>query len=149
MLVCFYGCAIWTAYLSVTRSALLPNYQFVGLVQYVGLFGTPRWNVAWSNMFLFGVLDILGTLGLGVLLAVLLDRQVRLEGAFRTILLSPLSISFIVTGLTWRWIYPPTIGFQNFVRGAGLERLRVRLDHPTRAAQSIPWCLPEYGTKPA
>src|ERR1700746_3165885 len=85
--VCFYGCAMWTAYLSITRSALLPNYQFAGLVQYVRLFGTPRWNVAWSNMFLFGVLDILGTLGLGVLLAVLLDRQVRLEGAFRAIFL--------------------------------------------------------------
>jgi glucose/mannose transport system permease protein len=28
MLVCFYGCAIWTAYLSVTRSALLPSMMF-------------------------------------------------------------------------------------------------------------------------
>ena len=46
MLVCFYGCALWTAYLSVTRSAMLPNYQFAGLVQYVRLFGTARWNVA-------------------------------------------------------------------------------------------------------
>jgi len=49
MLVCFYGCAVWTAYLSVTRSTLLPNYQFAGLVQYVRLFGTPRWNVAWTS----------------------------------------------------------------------------------------------------
>ena len=119
VLVCFYGCAIWTTYLSVTRSALLPNYQLAGLFQYVRLFATPRWNVAWSNMFLFGVLDILGTLGLGVLLAVLLDRQVRLEGAFRTIFLYPLSISFIVTGLTWQWVLSPTIGVQDFVRGLG------------------------------
>ena len=119
MLVCFYGCALWTAYLSVTRSAMLPNYQFAGLVQYVRLFGTARWNVAWSNMFLFGVLDILGTLGLGVLLAVLLDRQVRGEGAFRTIFLYPLSISFIVTGLTWQWVLSPTIGVQNFMRELG------------------------------
>src|SRR5208282_2422527 len=85
----------------------------------VRLFGTPRWNVAWSNMFLFGVLDILGTLGLGVLLAVLLDRQIRFEGALRTIFLYPLSISFIVTGLTWQWVLSPTIGVQNFVRGFG------------------------------
>jgi ABC-type sugar transport system permease subunit len=76
-------------------------------------------HVAWSNMFLIGVLDILGTLGLGVLLAVLIDRQVRFEGAFRTVFLYPLSISFIVTGLTWQWVLSPTIGFQNFVRGLG------------------------------
>ena len=119
MLVCCYGCAFWTAYLSVTRSALLPNYQFAGVFQYVRLFATPRWNVAWSNMFVFGVLDILGTLSLGVLLAVLIDRQVRFEGAFRTIFLYPLSISFIVTGLTWQWVLSPTIGVQNFVRGLG------------------------------
>ena len=119
MLVCFYGCAIWTAYLSVTRSAMLPNYQFAGFGQYIRLFATARWNVAWTNMFLFGVLDIVGTLGLGVLLAVLIDRQVRFEGAFRTIFLYPLSISFIVTGLTWQWVLSPTIGFEHFVRGLG------------------------------
>ena len=79
----------------------------------------PRWNVAWSNIFLFGVLDIFGTLGLGVLLAVVIDRQVRFEGAFRTVFLYPLSISFIVTGLTWQWVLSPTIGVQNFVRGLG------------------------------
>jgi glucose/mannose transport system permease protein len=119
VLVCFYGCAVWTLYLSATRSAMLPNYQFAGFVQYARLFATARWNVAWSNMFVFGVLDILGTLGLGVLLAVLLDRQIRFEGAFRTIFLYPLSISFIVTGLTWQWVLSPTIGVQNFVRGFG------------------------------
>src|ERR1700739_4570562 len=119
MVVCFYGCALWTAYLSVTRSAMLPNYQFAGFVQYLRLFGTARWNVAWSNMFVFGVLDILGTLGLGALLAVLLDRQIRFEGAFRTIFLYPLSISFIVTGLTWQWVLSPTIGFQHFVHDLG------------------------------
>src|ERR1700739_2472492 len=133
MLVCFYGCAVWTAYLSVTRSALLPNYQFAGLVQYVRLFGTARWNVAWSNMFLFGVLDIVGTLGLGVLIAVLLDRQVRLEGALRTIFLYPLSISFIVTGLTWQWVLSPTIGLQNFVRGLGWNDFVFDLVRPPEA----------------
>jgi ABC-type sugar transport system permease subunit len=36
---------------------------------------------------------------------------VHLKGAFRTIFLHPLSISFIVTGLTWQWVLSPTIGF--------------------------------------
>lgn len=119
MLVCFYGSAVWTVYISMTHSFLLPTYRFAGAVQYVRLFNTQRWQVAYTNMFLFGVLDIVGTLFLGTLLAVLLDRKVRFEGVFRTVLLYPLSISFIVTGLTWQWLLSPTIGFQHFVRGLG------------------------------
>src|SRR5215471_21042716 len=98
MLGCYYASVTWTVYISMTRSFLLPVYNFAGATQYERLFTTPRWQVAYGNMFLFGTLDIIGTLGLGILLAVLLDRAVRLEGVFRTIMLYPLSISFIVTG---------------------------------------------------
>jgi glucose/mannose transport system permease protein len=119
MVGCYYASISWTIYISMTRSFLLPVHKFAGMAQYERLFATPRWHVAYSNMFLFGVLDIIGTLGLGVLLAVLLDRAVRFEGLFRTIMLYPLSISFIVTGLTWQWVLSPTIGVQQFVRGIG------------------------------
>lgn len=119
MLVCFYGSALWTVYISMTRSFLLPTYRYAGLVQYDRLFHTTRWHVAYANMFIFGILDIVGTLGLGVLLAVLLDRNVRFEGVFRTILLYPLALSFIVTGLTWQWVLSPTIGFQHFMHELG------------------------------
>ena len=80
MLFCFYGSAVWTVYISMTRSFLMPIYSFAGVAQYDRLFTTPRWQVAYGNMFLFGILDIVGTLFLGTLLAVLLDRGVRLEG---------------------------------------------------------------------
>ena len=84
------------------------------------LFATPRWQVAYSNMFLFGALDIVGTLCLGILLAILLDRAVRFEGDLphRSCCIR-LSISFIVTGLTWQWVLSPTIGVQQFVRDLG------------------------------
>ena len=119
MFGCYYASISWTVYISMTRSALLPAYKFAGLIQYDRLFSTPRWHVAYTNMFVFGVLDIVGTLGLGVLLAVLLDRSVRFEGIFRTIMLYPLAISFIVTGLTWQWVLSPTIGVQQAVRDMG------------------------------
>ena len=119
MLCCYYGSVTWTVYISMTRSFLLPVYSFAGTAQYDRLFATPRWQVAYGNMFVFGALDIVGTLALGILLAILLDRSVRFEGIFRTILLYPLSISFIVTGLTWQWVLSPTIGFQQLVRDLG------------------------------
>jgi glucose/mannose transport system permease protein len=119
MLGCYYASVTWTVYISMTRSFLLPVYKFAGAAQYERLFATPRWQVAYSNMFLFGALDIIGTLSLGVLLAILLDRAVRFEGVFRTVMLYPLSISFIVTGLTWQWVLSPTIGVQQFMRDLG------------------------------
>ena len=119
MLGCYFASITWTIYISMTRSFLLPVYDFAGFVQYTRLFATMRWQVAYTNMFLFGALDIIGTLGLGILLAVLLDRAVRFESALRTIFLYPLSLSFIVTGLTWQWVLSPTIGFQNLVRELG------------------------------
>ena len=44
------------------------------------------------------------------LLAILLDRRVRGEGALRTIFLYPMAISFVVTGVAWRWILSPSFG---------------------------------------
>ena len=123
MLGCYYASVTWTVYISMTRSFLLPIYTFAGSAQYERLFVTPRWQVAYGNMFLFGALDIIGTLSLGVLLAALLDRAVRFEGIFRTFMLYPLSISFIVTGLTWQWVLSPTIGIQQFLRGLGWDGL--------------------------
>lgn len=119
IVICFYATMAWTVYISFTRSRMLPNYQFVGLEQYARLFSTDRWNTALVNAFLFGGLMILGSLVIGVLLAVLLDRRVRCESAFRTIFLYPMSMSFIVTGLAWQWILTPGIGLQSFMRQLG------------------------------
>ncbi|KGM32755.1 carbohydrate ABC transporter permease [Inquilinus limosus] len=121
MATCFYGTILWTIYISFTRSSLVPNYDFAGVAQYVRLFSTARWYTAFGNMFVFGGLFIAGALVLGTLLAVLIDQKVKGEGAFRTIFLYPLSMSFIVTGLAWQWFLNPTMGLQDFVRGLGWE----------------------------
>jgi glucose/mannose transport system permease protein len=135
LIVCFYGSVAWTIYISMTRSSMLPNYRFAGLVQYSRLFDSLRWQIAFGNMFVFGVLDVIGTLGFGILLALIIDRNVRFESAFRTVLLYPLALSFIVTGLTWQWILSPTIGIEHFVRSLGFAHFT--FDWITRADRSI------------
>src|SRR5215471_5119363 len=52
MLGCYYASVTWTVYISMTRSFLLPVYKFAGATQYERLFATPRWQVAYGNMFL-------------------------------------------------------------------------------------------------
>jgi glucose/mannose transport system permease protein len=55
----------------------------------------------------FTVCFIAFCLSLGLLLAILLDQKVRGEGIFRSIFLFPMAVSFIVTGVVWRWILNP------------------------------------------
>ncbi len=120
-LVVFVGGTLWTVLYSFTDSKLLPRLNFVGLEQYERLWATPRWLVAVENLAVYGALSLVFQLTIGFLLAVLLDQKIRFEDAFRTILLYPFALSFIVTGLVWQWILNPDLGVQHVVRALGWE----------------------------
>ncbi|ASJ73419.1 carbohydrate ABC transporter permease [Granulosicoccus antarcticus] len=104
--------SLWTLWLSVSTSTLLPDPSFGGFGEYVALWKSKRWTVAYQNLFIFGSLYVLGALFIGTLLAILIDQRVRFEAVWRTIFLYPLAISFIVTGTVWRWIFHPQTGVE-------------------------------------
>lgn len=116
-----YGLMAWNGYLSVSASRLLPNYEFVGVEQYASLFESDRWWVALKNLGIFGLLFIGGAMALGLLLAILLDQKVRIEGALRTIYLYPMALSFIVTGTAWKWMLNPGLGLEHLMNQWGFE----------------------------
>jgi glucose/mannose transport system permease protein len=121
VLVVFVGCTIWTVYYSFTNSRLLPTGDFIGLAQYERLFATSRWNVSVRNLAIYGAFSLVFTLVLGFVLAVLMDQKIRFESAFRTIMLYPFALSFIVTGLVWQWIMNTTLGLQGTMRNLGFD----------------------------
>ena len=116
-----YGFIIWTGYISLTKSKMLPNYNLIGFRPYERLFQMDRWGVALENLFIFGFLFILIAIVVGCLLAILLDQRIRAEGAIRTIYLYPMAISFIITGTAWKWIMNPSLGLETVVRSWGWE----------------------------
>ena len=124
VLVVFVGCTAWTIWYSFTASRLLPNNTFVGLEQYQRLFATSRWNISIRNLLIYGSFSLVFTMVIGFLLAVLMDQKIRFESAFRTIMLYPFALSFIVTGLVWQWIMNPTLGLQGTMRNLGWESFR-------------------------
>jgi glucose/mannose transport system permease protein len=121
VVVFVYGFIAWTAYISFTKSKLLPRYQFEGLLQYRKLWEMDRWYVALDNLFVFSALFILFCMAIGLLLAILLDQRIRIEGALRTVYLYPMALSFIVTGTAWKWILNPGLGIEKAVRELGFE----------------------------
>ena len=126
MIVCMYGFIAWTGLLSLTKSRMMPQWEYVGLDQYVRLFNNPRWVVAVDNLFIFLILFILIALVLGLLLAIFLDQKIRNEGVIRTIYLYPMAISFIVTGTAWKWILNPGLGIEKLVRDLGFVGFEFR-----------------------
>ncbi len=120
-MVVFLGCSVWTIVYSFTSSKLLPKTRWVGLDQYERLWGSRRWLVSIENLAIYGILALVLSLLIGFMLAALLDQKIRFENTFRSILLYPFALSFIVTGLVWQWILNPEFGVQNIVRAMGFE----------------------------
>ena len=119
--VVFLGFSIWTVVYSFTSSKLLPKLNFVGFDQYERLWSNSRWLVSIENLLIFGSLSLVFTIVVGFMLAVLMDQKIRFEDTFRTIMLYPFALSFIVTGLVWQWVLNPDFGIQGIVRGWGWE----------------------------
>lgn len=133
-----YGLMAWNGILSLSASRMLPNYAFVGLAQYELLFDMDRWWVALTNLLLFGVGYVGGSLLLGLLLAILLDQKIRAEGALRTVYLYPMALSFVVTGTAWKWILNPSLGLEKLMHDLGWASFG--FDWLVRTDTAI-WCV--------
>ena len=120
-LVVFVGGTLWTVAYSFTSSKLLPKWKFVGLDQYERLWDTRRWMVSIENLFIYGICMLVLCFVIGFVLAALMDQKIRFESAFRTIILYPYALSFIVTGLVWQWVLNPEFGVQGIVRSLGWQ----------------------------
>ena len=106
-----YGFIIWTARVSVSSwKGLTPDYTYVGAENFVNLASDRRFHIDVTNTAIFTVVFVLGCLLIGLGLALLLDKGIRAEGFYRSLFLFPMAISFIVTGVVWRWLMNPAQG---------------------------------------
>lgn len=111
VLIFVYGFIGWSMRVSLSAwKGLLPDYTFVGLQNYLNLFADPRFHIDVRNTLIFTLVFVGGSLVLGLGLALLLDQGLRGEGFFRSLFLFPMAISFIVTGVVWRWLMNPAAG---------------------------------------
>lgn len=121
-----------TIYISLTDwgkvapLAAHPPIHFIGLENYKTLFTgilEGRFRQDLVNTFFFTLFFVLGSIGLGLFLAILLDREPKGKGVLRTLFLYPMSLSFIVTGTIWRWLLAPRGGINVLPRLVGLPAL--------------------------
>jgi glucose/mannose transport system permease protein len=106
-----YGLIGWNVKVSLSdwRTAVETS-GWAGLEAYRDLWGDPVWDIDLEHLLKFTAVFIVGTLLIGGSLAFLLDKGVRGEGFFRAIYLFPMAVSFIASGIVWRWLMNPAPG---------------------------------------
>ncbi|GAB2518476.1 carbohydrate ABC transporter permease [Nocardiopsis aegyptia] len=135
-----YGMIGWNTRLALSdQHRPIDEGSFVGLDNFVALWQEARWPAAVNNAIVFTVVFVGGALLLGWLLGLLLDKGIRGEPVFRTLFLAPMAVSFIATGVVWRWLMNPA----PVERATGLNALFVQFNLDFLV--NTWWTAPDFG----
>ncbi len=104
---------------TVAKSTGVKPTKFVGLSNYTKLLSSPDFQHSLINLLLYTVLFLGGTLLIGFLWAWLLDKPIKGEAIFRSTFLFPMAVSFVASGVVWRWLLNSAQG----ENASGLNRL--------------------------
>lgn len=124
--------------LNVSFTNLSPKHfrspDFVGLVNYLEVFTKPvlkqvHFFPVFLRTILWTVINLAFHVSGGMALALLLNRDLRLKGLYRAILVFPWAIPQIIAVLAWRGEFHYEYGFVNIVlRNVGLPALEWKSD---------------------
>lgn len=111
------------AVLSFARWDLISPVRWVGLANYTTILTSERFlNSIWVSAT-FALLTIPFTVGLGLLLAIGLNRRLPGSSLLRIIYVLPWVCAPLTLGIVWKWIFDPTNGVLNAILGRRVEWL--------------------------
>ncbi|MDR2347258.1 MAG: sugar ABC transporter permease [Bifidobacteriaceae bacterium] len=126
-----YGFIAFTIRVSLTRGYTPLNADMTlaeGLGDnYAALMATPRFQMDLRNILLLTAFSLFFAITLGMVLALLVFHCGRGSGFFRSVFLLPYALSFVVTGVVWRWIFTPQAGVNLLLKNSGISGLYERL----------------------
>lgn len=93
--------------------------HFVGFENYQTLFSDPDFIRSLKNLLMLTGVFLVGTLVIGFLWAWILEKPIKGEGIFRSIFLFPMAVSFVASGVVWKWLLNSAVD----ENAAGLNRL--------------------------
>ena len=106
---------IYAFYLSFHEWNILePAKPFVGLDNYSRLLGDERFGGAIVNTLYYTAASVPLTMGLGLLIALLLNNQIRARGFFRTLFYLPVVTPLVIAAIIWKWVYNGDFGLLNY-----------------------------------
>jgi raffinose/stachyose/melibiose transport system permease protein len=119
-------------------NGLEPLTNWVGLENFRAAFADPLFIEALAHNAIIIGLSLLLQIPFAVSLAVLLSRNLKGRGVFRTMYFAPFILSEVVTGVVWRQIYRPAGLFDQILASVGASDLsREWLADPQIALYSL------------
>jgi multiple sugar transport system permease protein len=91
------------------------RFDFTGVSNYVRAYSEPVFWTSMVNNVIFTVAVVTGRTGLGLGIALLMQRVRRGRSLFRTIYFVPVVTSMVAVALIWNWMYDPQVGLINQV----------------------------------
>lgn len=131
---------LFLIYVSFHKWGILGTPKFVGMDNYLFLMKDARfWKAVWATIY-YAALAVPAQIGLGLFLAVLLNKKIFGRDVFRTIFFIPMAMSFVAAGILFNWILTttPMMGFlPKLFQSVGLSFPQWQTDNPSWAMVMI------------
>lgn len=101
--------------LSFTNYDVLTPPRFNGIQNYVDALTDPVFRRGMLNTLVYAFFTVPVAMGIALLIALMLDTQLRARALFRTAVFIPQVTATIAVALVWLWIYDPRNGLLNAV----------------------------------
>lgn len=106
---------VFSFYLTFTKWDLFNPPAWVGLKNWIQMFQNNVFWLSLRNVFYFALLFVPLQTVAALLLAYLLNQQIRFKSLFRMVYFLPVITPWVAGGLIWLWIYNSEFGILNWV----------------------------------
>lgn len=127
----------WLIWMSLHKVDMLSGDMWNNFANWRRLLRDSRFSEGWLLLLHYSALCMALEVGLGVLLAVILNRS-RYEKVLVTVFLMPMMMAPVVAGLVWYYLYNSTFGWYHWLmQSAGILGERSILGSPDSAMLGI------------
>jgi multiple sugar transport system permease protein len=108
----------WNIYISlhdVSLTTLLKDWEYVGPENFVTLFNDPNFYTSLKVTLMFVGGSVALQFGVGMLMAIVLNQQIRGSGVYRAILIIPWTISAVIAAFSFKFILDDNFGILNYI----------------------------------
>ncbi len=93
------------------------HYKYIGFKNYLNVFTDKAFSSAFIHNVIWVVFFLLVPTVFGLLLAIILDKDIRGAVIFKSIIYFPMIFSYVIVGMIWTFVYEPNLGILNlFIR---------------------------------
>ncbi len=105
--------------ISFMEYSILRGSEYIGLENYINILGDRRVRTVYGNTFVFTLFAVFFNAGVGLLLAVALNRRMPLfiRNLYRSIFFFPLLVAHTYIAVIWRFLYQKDTGVINYYLG--------------------------------